>query len=518
MGKIYFCTFLFFITHLLQAQSIIPLPQSISRNTGTFNLNKETKMYMVPEFANEVADFNRIMAERCGYTLPVTKQKTADHTIEILKDPSILKENGYTIRVTPSRITINAKDAASAYYATVSLLQLIQFPETKPTTTTSYDIPAVTIEDYPRFKWRGLMLDCSRTFIPIPYLKRTLDRMAFYKMNVLHLHLVDDQGWRLELKSRPLLTKKSSTFPEKYHEPAEFQGFYTQKEIAELIQYAANKHIDIIPEIEGPGHDQAALYAYPYLSCTNDIKPLFPLFHGDIITAEVFCVGNPGVYSFFDDVITETAKIFTSPYIHLGGDEVPLNHWKNCPKCQQLVKDGVVKNTESLQGYFMNKVGQFVKNSSKRPVAWDEILEDKNNYISPDWIVMSWRDFTGKNPALEAIKRGHDVVLTPTSQMYFDFPYATTDTKRVFNYDPFSDIKDSLSQQKILGIQANFWSHIDRTQSRIDYQLYPRVLALAERAWSAADDTDYESFKLRKEQQIPWLNFMEVIYNKISDK
>lgn len=509
---------LFVFVHFSQAQSVIPLPQSIKRQTGAFTLDKKTVIVVGNEFRKEVTDFMHTVARRTGYHLSVEKESKSRQIIEIIKAPSDTVDSYYTLDVTQSKITVRAHDAAGVYYAMTTLLQLVPFQERTSDLPASYAIPAVSITDYPRFKWRGLMLDCSRTFIPSAYIKRTLDRMAFYKMNVLHLHLIDDQGWRLEMKSRPLLTQKSATFPEKYHEPAEFQGFYTQTDIAELLTYAASKHIEIIPEIEGPGHNQAALYAYPNLSCTNDIKPLFPLFHGDIITAEVFCVGNPDVYPFFDDVITETASLFRSPYLHLGGDEVPRNHWKSCPKCQQLVKMGVVKDTEALQGCFMKKIAESVRKAGKRPLAWDEILEDKNNYITSDWVVMSWRDFTGKNPAIEAIKRGHDVVLTPTSHLYFDYPYETIDTKRVFSYSPFADIPDKADQQRVLGIQANFWSHIDRTQSRIDYQLYPRTLALAERAWSAAENTDFEAFKVRKSAHLSWLNYMEVIYNKISDR
>lgn len=507
------------VTSLLSnGQSIIPLPQSLSVQNGIFSLNKKTTIVVSTEFKDEAKDLLHTISDRTGFFLQVEKQKQSGNAIHIIKDSSGIADGGYVLNVTPSEIIIRANDSAGAYYGTMSLLQLIPFQEKKNTGLASYSIPSVSVKDYPRFKWRGLMLDCSRTFVPPSYIKRTIDRMAFYKLNVLHLHLIDDQGWRLEMKSRPLLTEKSATFPEKYHEPAEFQGFYTQKDIAELLSYAAAKHVEIIPEIEGPGHNQAALYAYPNLSCTNDIKPLFPLFHGDIITAEVFCVGNPDVYDFFDDVITETASLFSSPYLHLGGDEVPRNHWEKCKKCQQLIKDGVVKDTEALQGYFMNRIAKSVGKAGKRPLAWDEILEDKNGFISSDWVVMSWRDFTGKNPALEAIKRGHDVVLTPTSHLYFDYPYETIDTKRVFNYSPFEDIKYKADQKHVLGIQANFWSHIDRSQSRIDYQLYPRVLALAERAWSDAENVDYEYFKQRKDKHLDWLNYMEVIYNKISDR
>ncbi|SDG59613.1 hexosaminidase [Dyadobacter soli] len=506
------------VVQLAQAQSIIPLPQSLSKQTGTFLFDKTTTIVVGTEFRNEVNDFISTVAKRSGFRLSIEKGPKSHHVIELVRDTSGLAEGYYSLNVTPSKISVRAHDPAGAYYAMMTLLQLIQFQENATNVPLSYPIQAVSITDYPRFKWRGLMLDCSRTFIPPDYIKRTLDRMAFYKLNVLHLHLIDDQGWRLEMKSRPLLTQKSSTFPEKYHEPSEFQGFYTQKDIAGLLAYAASKHIEIIPEIEGPGHNQAALYAYPNLSCTNNIKPLFPLFHGDIITAEVFCVGNPDVYPFFDDVITETASLFPTKYLHLGGDEVPRTHWAKCPKCQQLVKTGVVKDTEALQGYFMKKIAESVRKAGKRPLAWDEILEDKNGYISSDWVVMSWRDFTGKNPAIEAIRRGHDIVLSPTSHLYFDYPYETTDTKRVFNYSPFADIPDKADQQHVLGIQANFWSHIDRTQSRIDYQLYPRTLALAERAWSSAENTDFENFKARKAQHLPWLDYMQVIYNKISDR
>lgn len=491
------------------AQQIIPLPQSVSLSEGNFLLSSTTTIASSPEMFKEAAFLQQKIKTWFGYTLPVSKS-TGTHKGKIifLKESAGNIKGAYRLDVTPSAIVIRADDATGAFYGAVSLLQLMEVPVINEKPTQPLRVPAASISDAPRFEWRGLMLDVSRTFMPPSYVKKMIERMAFYKLNVLHLHLTDDQGWRIPIKSYPLLNEKAASFDASYHEPKEFQGYYSEKDIKDLVTYAQSMHIQVIPEIETPGHSRAPLLAYPSLSCNGIGNPIFPYFHGPGVTEDIFCVGNPGSLKFFESVISETAELFPAPYMHLGGDEVPRGPWKKCEKCKKLVISKKMHSANELQGYFMDQLHTAVLAKGKRPIAWDEILEE-NPFLTKNWIVMSWR---GSKPGLEAASHGYDVVMAPTTHLYFDYSYETTNTKKVFEFDPFEGATSDSVTKRILGIQANFWSHIDRTQSKIDYQLFPRLLALAERAWSPADNKDYPGFRKRKIYHKQWLDIMQVKY------
>jgi hexosaminidase len=511
MMKIYL--FLFWGVTLVitaQAQQIIPEPQEILSGQGFFNLTDRAVIVAPARYRNEALILQNELALATGLHLKISNNHTAVSDAIVMETAKkSLPAEAYNLSVGNSGIVISASDSKGIFYGTMSLLQLL--PPDKLKTVVSgqpVSIPAVSINDFPRFKWRGLMLDVSRTFMPPDYIKRTIRRMSFYKLNVLHLHLTDDQGWRIPVRGYPLLVEKASHFDTSYHEPAEFQGYYSRADIAELVQFAALHHVDVVPEIESPGHSHAALYAYPDLSCDGRIAPIFPFFSGPGVTNDVFCVGNPGSLKFFQTVITETAGLFPSPYLHLGGDEVPRTEWEHCPKCQALVQSAHLENTSELQGYFMQELHDQVVKERKRPVAWDEILVD-NKLLSKDWVIMSWR---GVKPGIDAAMRGYDVVMTPTSNLYFDYPYTSTNTRKVFDYDPFDGKNNDTLTSHILGIQANFWSHIDRTESRIDNQLYPRLLALAERAWSSSDDQNFIKFRERLIYQKNWLDYFKIRY------
>ena len=492
-----------------ESQHIIPLPQKMSFGTDSFNINKATVINVPNDLLNEAETFQRQLERLTGYHLLITERSQKSNVIILVKQSLRTGDGSYNINITKTTITITAADKKGMFYGCVSLLQLMPVPEARtgvPKTTVS--IPSASISDFPRFRWRGLMLDLSRTFMSPDYIKRTITRMAFYKLNVLHLHLTDDQGWRLPVKSYPLLNERASTFDSSFHEPKEFQGFYTPADIKDILSYASSMHVEIIPEIESPGHSHAPLFAYPELSCNGNISPIFPFFSGQSVTDDVFCVGNPGSLKFFQAVITETAALFPSAYIHLGGDEVSRTEWEKCKKCQALVQSAKLENTSALQGYFMQQLHDHVVKEGKRPIAWDEILHD-NKFLTKDWVIMSW---TGSKPGLEAAAKGYDVVMTPTSHMYFDYPYDLINTKKVFEFDPVAGANADTIRKHVLGIQANFWSHIDRTQSKTDYQLYPRLLGLSERAWSSADNKDYENFRRRKLYHKHWLDYMDVKY------
>jgi hexosaminidase len=343
------------------------------------------------------------------------------------------------------------------------------------------------------------MLDCSRTFQSIEYLKQTLDRMAVYKLNVLHLHLTDDQGWRIEIMRYPELTARGAFFPAKYNEPAAHQGFYTQKQMRDLVAYAAARHITIVPEIEMPGHSLAALSVLPHLSCTGGPFEIYPYKKefGPLITPDIFCAGQEETFEFFSNVLAEVIDIFPSKYIHIGGDEAPKVRWKACPLCQKRIKDEGLKNEVELQSWFIRRAEKMVAAKGRRLIGWDEIAEGG---LSPNATVMWWRAKSGQNETeivKNALHNGHETVMSPNTYCYFDYTYQRTDTLRAYSFEPIPPELDAAQAGLVLGLQACFWSHIDREPERVDYQLFPRLLAIAERGWSPKDTRDPADFSRR---------------------
>jgi hexosaminidase len=400
--------------------------------------------------------------------------------------------NGYTLDVTPSGIAITAADAVNVFYARQTLAQL----------TVSNRVPCVRITDYPRFSWRGLMLDCSRTFQSLEYLHQTVDRMAAYKMNVLHLHLTDDQGWRIEIKKHPELTRKAARFSPKYNEPESHQGFYTQAQLCELVTYAAQRGVTIVPEIEMPGHSLEVLVCHPELSCAGKIPDdIFPFSKGPNITPDIFCAGNEATFAFLQDVIDEVVEIFPSRFIHIGGDEAPKARWKACPKCQARIKAEGLKDEQELQSYFIRRIEKYINGKGRRLIGWSEILQGG---LAPNAAVMDWI-----GGADNATRDGHDAVMSPTSHCYFDYPYSAISAERAYGFEPCAGLP-AAQAARILGLQANFWSHIDREPDRVDQQLFPRLLSLAERGWSPAGVRDWPAFRTRLRAQVSRLRAMGV--------
>jgi hexosaminidase len=352
------------------------------------------------------------------------------------------------------------------------------------------------------------MLDCSRTFQSLDYLRKTIDRMAFYKMNVLHLHLTDDQGWRLEIKSHPELTDRGARFPDHWNEPPAHDGHYTQTEMRELIRYAAERQITIVPEIEMPGHALAALSVDPRLSCSGGPFEIHPFFEGPNIHEDIFCAGNDHSFRFLEDVLEEVIDLFPSELIHVGGDEAPKARWRACPKCQQRMRTEGLKDEDELQSWFITRIARFVEDRGRRIIGWDEILEGG---LPAGAAVMSWRGIEGGITAAEA---GHDVVMSPTSHCYFDYTYERIDTRRAWSYEPVPETLDATGAGHILGLQANFWSHINREPDEADAQIFPRLLAIAERGWSPREAGDWEDFRRRVEANLAHLETMGVRYHE----
>jgi len=410
-----------------------------------------------------------------------------------------LGTEGYELTTEDSGVRIVAPTRAGIFYGAQTLLQAL-----KPADEGGWELPRLRIVDRPRFGWRGLMLDCSRTFQSPEYIRRTIDRMATYKLNVLHLHLTDDQGWRLEIKRYPALTAQGAAFPGKYGEPPQNQGFYTQEQMRELVAFASARNVTVVPEIEMPGHSLAALSCFPELSCTGGAFEIFPFFKGPNVTPDILCAGNDKTFEFLGNVLAEVAEIFPSKFVHVGGDEAPKARWKGCPKCQERIRAEGLKDEHELQSWFIRRAEAMLEKQGKRLIGWDEILEGG---LAPNAAVMSWR---GTQGGLAAARQGHDVVMSPTSHCYFDYTYKNIDTRRAYSFEPVPDELESRLHEHVLGLQANFWSHIDRTPERVNAQLFPRLLAVAERGWSPMETRDWDDFAQRVRAHLPRLEAMGI--------
>ena len=425
---------------------------------------------------------------------------------------------GYQLDVTPGGIDLRAGSPDGLFYGMQTLRQLYAGGE----------VPCVSIRDNPRFGYRGLHLDVSRHFFSKEEVMKLLDVMSFYKLNTLHMHLTDAGGWRIEIDKYPKLTSETAFRTEsdwrkwwdgrdrKYlpeGTPGAYGGYYTKEDIREIVKHAASKHINIIPEIEFPGHSEEVLMAYPELSCSGK-----PYQNGD------FCIGNELSFTFMEDVLAEVIDLFPSEYIHVGGDEAGKSAWKKCPKCQALMKEKGMKNVDELQSYMIHRAEEFLNSKDRKLIGWDEILEGG---LAPEATVMSWR---GGDGGIKSARMGHDVVMTPGNYMYLDFyqadpktqPYAIggyTPIKKVYSYDPVP--ADSLTVEEcrhILGVQANTWTEYIQTPEHLEYMMFPRALAVAEIGWTSQELRTWEDFKPRMNAHISKLQGMGIRTFTLSDE
>ena len=458
---------------------VLPKPQSVSFYKGDFIMSHDATLKFdqsdikVKEIADQVTAFVGKLS------IPEKGKGNIELTIDNQAD---MKPSGYQIKVRRNKIRITAKNADGLFYGFQTLKQLIP-------SDGSGKVPFLDMTDFPAFGWRGLMLDCSRTFLPKDYVLKYIDRLAAIKMNILHLHLTDDQGWRIEIKKYPELTRICSNFDPKY--AGEVNGFYTQEDIREIVAYAAKNFITVVPEIEMPGHSTEIFAAYPQFSCSGKKSAIFPFFKGPGVTEDILCAGNDSVFTFMEDVLSEVIALFPSEYIHIGGDEAPKAAWKKCSKCQDRIKKEGLKDEAELQSYFIRRIEKFINSKGRKLIGWDEILEGG---LAENAAVMSWRGVQG---GIEAARQGHCVVMSPTSHCYFDYSYVTTSAEKVYSYHPVPN-ELSVSQTKlVLGAQANMWTHIARTEETIDAQIFPRLYALAEVLWTNPVTRDYPDLEKR---------------------
>jgi hexosaminidase len=517
--------------------SIIPQPQKVVVADGHFSITPQTQIFSTSPATNDAADalavhLNalKLIRKTTGAADDSAPGKGAIVLTTSKADPT-LGDEGYTLDVTADSVVIRASQPAGMFYGVQTLLQLLPpaVYSASPAAGTDWNLPCVHIEDKPRFKWRGLMLDVSRHYEPKEMVFSYLDQMAMHKLNVFHWHLTDDQGWRIEIKKYPRLTeigawrekagfdldpKLSTTYDTK----GRYGGFYTQDDIRQVIAYATRLHIMIVPEIEMPGHSTAAMASYPEYACSPG--PFKTDVSGGIFQG-IYDPANEKTYLFLQDVLTEVMDLFPSPYIHVGGDEVPKGPWMKNKADLALMEREHLKTPEQLQSYFMTRIGKFVASHGKRMIGWDEILEGG---LAPDATVMSWR---GTQGGLAAAQADHDVVMSPTSNCYLDYEqgFATEphevgnllDIRKVYTYEPVPDGLAADRVHHILGVQGNLWTEYVPNMPWAEYMTWPREAALAETGWTEPAHRNFDDFARRMLVHEKRLDAMGVNYRPMED-
>lgn len=528
-------TFLFLILQALcfsqsnsPSLSIIPQPNKVEFAEGTFAFNSETKIIMGnPSMFSYMEAFMSYTGLYFGYRLHAIPDMQPGENYILLKPVMWEKDSPekYELTIEKQHITISAQlNGAGFTYAFQSLLQLLSAtqPMVSGPETPTITIPCVKITDEPRYTWRGMHLDVSRHFFDVAFIKKYLDLMAFYKMNTFHWHLTDDQGWRIEIKKYPKLlinaAWRNGTMVgkpgDKKYDNLRYGGFYTQENIRDVVNYAAQRNITVVPEIEMPGHSVAAISAYPYLSCTGK---QIDVARGWGVFDDVFCTRDSS-FKFLEDVLSEVMELFPGKYIHIGGDECVKTRWKKCKYCKQRMKLEHLKNENELQSYFIKRIEKFVNAKGKQIIGWDEILEGG---LAPNASVMSWR---GTEGGITAARQKHSVVMSPGKPLYFDH-YQSLDKDKeplaiggynpmdsVYNYNPTPVVLNNEEQSYIMGAQANVWTEYLKNERDVEYMVFPRMLALSEALWTKPENKNYNSFLVRLQQNKKWLDFRQVNY------
>jgi len=496
---------------------IIPQPLVVKQSEGYFIINSKTKIAPLPTLKSKGKQLKSLLKLATGFELEIIEPSVSNNIISLSLDENLknLGEEGYKLLVNPGGIDIKATTEKGIFYGIQTLRQLlpIEIEESEIIEKNDFwKVPYMDITDSPFYKWRGLMLDCSRTFWNKAYIKRTIRLLSLYKMNVLHLHLTDDQGWRVAIDKYPELTQKGARFPKKWNEPKEREGFYSKEDIKEIVAYAVSHNITVVPEIEMPGHTLAVLACYPELSCTGEQFEIHPFFKGPGVHEEIFCAGNEKTFEFLENVLSEIFEMFPSEYIHIGGDEAPKVRWKACQKCQNRIKNEGLRDEHELQSWFIKRIEKFANSKGKKIIGWDEILEGG---LSKSSTAMYWRGWMKDVPE-KVISQGNNIIMSPTSHCYFDHKYKDISTIKAYNFNPVPEGVSEEQAKQILGIQANFWSHIDRTEQDVDKQLFPRLLSIAEISWSSKDNRDSIFFKKKVHNHLKRLDKLEVHYHQDS--
>ncbi len=489
------------------ALNIIPLPFNAHQTTGSFYFNKQTALrFSENPDEQTLSVFRRCLKMMTSFDLPL-RQEAASNDIRFITDPARVPEKeGYTLLVSSGHIIVTGHDAAGLFYGLQSLVQLAA-------ASGNASVPGCFIEDHPRFSYRGMHLDVCRHFFSVESILKWIDVLALYKINTFHWHLTDDQGWRIEIKAFPKLQtisayRNETLIGHKKELPHVFDGkryggFYTQEEVTRVVHYAAARHISIIPEIEMPGHAMAALAAYPNLGCTGGPYQT-ATFWG--IFSDVYCAGNDSTFLFLQTVLDEVLTLFPSHYIHIGGDECPKQRWQACPKCRRRMADEKLTSENELQSYFIKRMEKYLNSKGRQIIGWDEILEGG---LSPGATVMSW---TGEQGGITAARENHPVIMTPEKMVYLDYyqslypgeplaggGYLPLD--KIYGYEPLPSVLSAEQAKYIIGVQANVWTEYMESEQKAEYMMFPRMMALAELAWSPKDKRNYPDFLNRLRAQ-----------------
>ncbi len=509
---------------------IIPEPVKASLNDGVFFLSQKTTIQADLTSAGNGEYLKQVLAIQYGLNLAFEESSQDNEgkssiILETSNEKDLNNSEKYSLLVSKENIIISATSSVGVFYGIQTLLQLIPHKTLKDDKISlEVSIPCVSIEDFPRFKWRGFMLDESRHFFGKEQVKKILDLMALLKLNTFHWHLTDDQGWRVEIKKYPLLTeigsKREGTITsqrflrsnQKIKAPIDeipVSGYYTQQDLRELIQYATERFITIIPELDFPGHTTAALAAYPELSCTGGPFKVSTRFG---IHKDVLCIGKEKVFEFIQNVLNEIIEIFPSNIIHIGGDEAPNRRWKKCLDCQARIKDESLGSVENLQVYFTNRITDYLGSKGKRIIGWNEILNSKlnENAICHYWI-------NHFDEVLEHIRKGREVVMSEMKALYFDYPYRLIPLHQTYKYDPIPSNLEEKFHKNILGLEACLWTEYVKNKDKLEWQAFPRLIAVAETGWTPKNKRNFESFLERLDSFLPLLKALDVNYPKKED-
>ncbi len=507
------------IVHPVFAQhevTIIPAPANLKINPGTFTLTSSTAIIATKGTNHEAAMLNLYLSKLYGFQLPV--KKSGNNGIVLMLASGKGNPESYHLNISGKQVSIKSTNTRGIFLGIQTLLQLLP---TQKIEGNSFNIslPQLNIYDYPAFGYRGMHLDVSRHFFDVDYVKKYIDYIAMQKFNTFHWHLTDDQGWRIEIKKYPLLTSvggyRNGTIIGRYpgtgNDGIRYGGYYTQDQVKDIVRYASDRHITVIPEIEMPGHASAAIAAYPQLSCFPEESTKAPaktawagpdtgkqVQQAWGVFPDVFCPSDY-TFNFLENVLDEVMQLFPSKYIHIGGDECPKDNWKRSEFCQKLIKEKGLKDEHGLQSYFIQRIEKYLNSKGRDIIGWDEILEGG---LAPNATVMSWR---GEEGGIAAANQHHDVIMTPTTYVYFDYTQTKNEDsvtiggfiplKKVYNYNPIPKELDASKARYILGAQANVWTEYIHSPSKLEYMIFPRMTALSEVLWTPASQKNWDRFK-----------------------
>lgn len=487
--------------------ALIPQPQILNRDSGWFVVNSETVIYCDP-FSVKEADYLKSRFSHAGLNLLVKQLGEQDeppvhsNRIVLLSGGGVAKkpeDEYYDLQVSATDIELMGITSTGVFRGIQTILQLLVPEFQKGEIAQNWYVPACQISDAPHFAHRGMLMDVCRHFFGVEVVKKYIDLLAFYKMNVLHWHLTEDQGWRIQIDAYPKLTEIGAWRTE--NDGSKYGGYYSKDEIREIVAYAAERHITVIPEIEMPGHSQAALAAYPHLGCTGQQVAVANDWG---VFKEIYCAGNDSTFEFLEVVLSEVMELFPSKFIHIGGDEAPKFRWENCSKCQKRMKVEGLKDEHELQSYFIQRIEKYLNANGRELIGWDEILEGG---LAPGATVQSWRGLDG---GIAAVTSGHRAIMSPTSHSYFDYPLSNIDLEKVYSFDPVPAGLTEEHQKLILGGECNLWSEHIPDDATLDAQTFPRLLAMAEVLWSYPKIRNFNEFLDRVELHYPNLEALNV--------